>query len=229
MMSATRQLHHECIKVGWGRAHDSVHHAASLDTGNEMCHAHPETGHHLLRGFLFRTACMLSGLLLGWIRPAWLRLQALAACIVQEDTARRKRLVCCITHAFSMDAASQGWPERASQTLCTLDDEVVVHGVVVFLPLDFSGGAVGACGRWLRRSVPAIIHSPATQSARVCARVFGSLAGNACASPSAMGPRVLRVGIHAWTRPCLVSQRHASPACQGETVSEKSRKHQVSA
>src|SRR5262245_20616064 len=122
-----------------------------------MFHENPDTGNHLILGFLCRTEFMISGLFLWLIRTDFLRLKSLEACIFKEDTTRRKRIVFFITNAFIMDASSKGLTEIAYQTLFNIDDEVVFHCVIFFLPLYFSCCSVGSCGRWMRRSVPSII------------------------------------------------------------------------
>src|SRR5215475_13729837 len=131
-MQATRNRHHEIIKVGFGIAQDIVHNAASFDTGNDMFHENPDTGNELILGFLFSTEFMISGLFLWLIGYDVLRFTALEAGIFKEDTARRKRIVFFITNAFIMDASSKGLTEIAYQTLFHIDDEVVFHRVVFF-------------------------------------------------------------------------------------------------
>src|SRR5262249_11163469 len=180
-----------------------------------MFHEDPDTGNYLILDLLLSTACLISLRFLWLIRTDVLRLKSLEACIFQEDTPRRTRLVFFITNAFLMDASSKDVTAIAYQTLCKIDAEGVFHGVVFFLPLSFSCGSVGSCGRCRRRSVPSRMPSTATQRASVWSRCFGALAGNAGASPRAMCQTVLRACIHALTRPGLVSKRNALTSCQG--------------
>jgi hypothetical protein len=112
--------------------------------------------------------------------------KALEARIFKEDTARRKRIAFLITHTFVVDAASKRPTEIAYQTLFKINNEVIFHRVRFFLPLYFSFCSVASCGRWIRRSVPSMMKSTATQHARICSRFFGSLSGNACALPNAI-------------------------------------------
>jgi hypothetical protein len=65
-----------------------VHNAASFDTSNDMFHEDPDTGNHLMLGFLCSTEFMLSGLFLWLIGTNFLRLKSLEACIFKEDTTR---------------------------------------------------------------------------------------------------------------------------------------------
>jgi hypothetical protein len=92
-----------------------------------------------------------------------------------------------------MPASSTCSTEITSQPLCTIDDEGIFHGMVLFFPLYFSWCSVASWGRWTRRSVPAIMQSTATQSARVCSRFFGSLSGSVWAFPHAIFKTRLRV------------------------------------
>src|SRR6266516_3958466 len=190
-MYATSNLHHEIIKVGFGIAQDIVHNTASFDTGNDMFNEDTDTGNHRILGSFFRTEFLLSGLFLRLICTDLRRFKPLEACIFKEDTARRKRVVFFITNAFVMDASSKCLTEIANQTLFNIDDQVVFHRMVFFLPLYFSCCSVASCGRWTRRSVPSMIKSTDTQSARVCSRFFGSLSGNAWAFPNAIFKMIL--------------------------------------
>src|SRR5262249_11004808 len=150
-----------------------------------------DTGNHLILSFLFRTEFVISGFFLRLIGRDLLRFKPLEARIFKEDTARRKCVVFFITNAFVVDASSICLTEVAYTTLFNINNEIIFHRMVFFLPLYFSFCSVGSCGRWMRRSVPSMMKSTDTQSARVCARFFGSLAGKACASPSAICKTVL--------------------------------------
>jgi hypothetical protein len=151
------------------------------------------TGNHLILGFIFSTEFLLSGLFLRLIGRDVLRFKPLEACIFKEDTARRKRVVFFITNAFVVDPSSPCLTEVAYKMLFNINNEIIFHRVVFFLPLYFFCCAVGSCGRWMRRSVPSMMKSTDTQSASVCSRFFGSLSGKACASPSAICKTVLSV------------------------------------
>src|SRR5262249_50579108 len=150
-----------------------------------MFHEDPDTGNHLMLGFLLSTEFMISGLFLWLIGADFLRLKALEACILKEDAARGKRIVFFITNAFIMDVSSQCLAPIAYKALFNIDDEIVFHCMVFFLPLYFSCCSIGSCGRCMRRSVPSIMKSIDTQRASVCSRFLGFLSGNACAFPNA--------------------------------------------
>ncbi len=174
-----------------GIAKDIVHNTAAFDTANDMFNKDTDAGNYLILSFLFRTECLLSGLFLGLIGTDFLRFKSLEARIFKEDTARRKGVVFFIANAFVVDASSKCATEIAYKTLFNIDDEVIFHGMVFFLPLYVSCCSVASVGRWTRRSVPSIMKSTDTQRASVCARFFGSLAGHACAVPNAMCKTVL--------------------------------------
>jgi hypothetical protein len=201
--------------VGCGIAQDIVHNPASFYTCNDRFNEDTDTGNPLILSFIFRPEFMIAGFFLRLRGRDVLRCNPLEARIFQEDTARRKWVVFFIAHAFVVDASSLWWTEVAYTTLFNIHKEIIVHRMVFFLPRYFSLCSVGSGGRWMRRSVPSMMQSTDTQSARVCARFFGALAGKARASPRAMCKTVLRVCLHSLTRPGLVSQRKASTSGRG--------------
>ena len=143
-MQATRNLHHEIIKVGLGIAQDLVHNPASFDPCNDMFNKDTDTRNHRILGLLCRTECLLSGLFLRLIRQDVLKFNPLETRIFQEDTARRERVICCITHAFVVDASRIGATAVAYQTLFKINKEVIFHRVGFFLPRYFSFCSLGS-------------------------------------------------------------------------------------
>jgi hypothetical protein len=111
---------------------DIVNDTASLHTGNNMFHKDTDARNERVLGLLFGTACLLSWFFLQLIGRDMVRFTSLAARILQEDTPRRKRLVFFITHALVMEASSKGVTEVADKTRFTIDDEVVLPGMVFF-------------------------------------------------------------------------------------------------
>src|SRR4029453_3052117 len=136
-----------------------------------------DTGDHLCLGFVVGTQLLSAWFFLWLIGTNMLRVKPLEACIFQEHTTRRKGVAFLITNAFVMHAASNRPTARTHETLFTSNHEVIFHGVGFFLPLYFSFCSMVSCGRWRRRAVPSMMKSTATQSAKVCSRCFGSLAG----------------------------------------------------
>ena len=132
-MQATRNLHHEIIKLGFGIAKDLVNHPAAFDTCNDMFNEDTDTGNHRILGFLFGAQFLAAWFLLRLIRTDLLRFKPLKARIFKEDTARGKRVVFFITNAFVVDASSPCPTEVADQTLFNIDDQVVFHRVGFFL------------------------------------------------------------------------------------------------
>src|SRR5215510_13884022 len=185
-MQATRNLHHEIIEVGFGIAQDIVHNTASFYPCNDMFNKDTDTRNHRILGFIFRTEFLLSGLFLRLIGRDVLRFKPLEARIFKEDTARWKRIIFFITNAFVVDTSRKGATEVAYQTLFNINNKVIFHRVVFFLPLYFSFCSIGSWGRWMRRSVPSMMKSTDTQSASVCSRFCGSLSGKTCAFPNAI-------------------------------------------
>ena len=179
--------------MGCSIAKDIVHNPASLHTGNDMFDEDTDTGDHRVLGFVFGAEFLPSWFFLRLIGQDLVRFKALKAGIFKEHTARRKRIALLITNAFIMDASSKGLAEIAHQTLFKINNEVIFYGMRFFLPLYFSCCSVVSCGRWMRRSVPSIMQSTDRHKASVCSRFFGSLTGNAWASPSAMCKTILSV------------------------------------
>src|SRR5262245_20746666 len=113
----------------------NVHNTASFHTSNNMFNEEPETGNHCILGFVRGTEFFFSGLFLWVIRQDVRRFKPLEAGILQEDTARRKRLVFLITNAFVVDASSKRPTEIAYTPLFNVNNEMVLHGMRFFLPL----------------------------------------------------------------------------------------------
>src|SRR5262249_62079622 len=107
-MEATRNLHHEIIKVGFRIAQDIVHNAAAFDTANDMFHEDSDAGNPLIFGFLLSTEILISRLFLWLLGTDILRFKALKTCIFKEDTAWRKVIILFITISFIMDAYTTG-------------------------------------------------------------------------------------------------------------------------
>jgi hypothetical protein len=101
-MYATRNLHHEIIKVGFRIAKDIVNNPASFYTRNDMFNEDTDTGNHRILGFIFGAELLLSWFFLRLIGTDIVGFKALEACIVKEHTAGRERVVFCITNPFVM-------------------------------------------------------------------------------------------------------------------------------
>src|SRR5215470_9555445 len=92
VVQATRNFHHEIVKVGFGIAKDIMHNPATFHRGNDMFHQDTNTSNHRVFGFVFGTEFVPSWFFLGLIGHDTVRLKALETCILKEDTAWWKRI-----------------------------------------------------------------------------------------------------------------------------------------
>jgi hypothetical protein len=131
-VEATRNLPHEIITLGFRMAKDIVHHTAPFHACDDMFNADTETGDHLVLGFVVGTPLLSSWFFLWLIGTNMIRFKPLEACIFKEHTTRRNGVAFLITNAFVMHASSHRPTEITHETLCKLQNEVILHGMCFF-------------------------------------------------------------------------------------------------
>src|SRR4030095_8194873 len=103
---------------------DQVHNMASFHPGNDMFKEDTNTRNDLVLGFIFGAEFVISWFFLWLIGTDMVWFKSLEACIIKEDTARRKRIIFLIANTFVVDASSKRPAEIAHETLFNVNNEI---------------------------------------------------------------------------------------------------------
>src|SRR5262249_22284680 len=98
----------------------------------DMFNEDTNAGNDLVLGFLFGAEFLISGFFLWLISTDMVGFKSLEACILKEDTARRKCILFLITNTFVVHTSSKRPTEIAHETLFNVNNEVVLHGMRFF-------------------------------------------------------------------------------------------------
>ena len=193
-MPSTSHFHHQIINLGFDITEDILHDMAAFAPSNSMCYQNTTPGNHRVFCCVSGRQCLTSWFFPRLIWPDIVRLIALKTGLLQEDTARRKRLVpqihrdaalgFLVTDAAVMPTAMIRVTEVAHEPFLHSHHEVIVHRMR-FFPLSGVFGFSAPVGRRVRRSVPSMMTSTETQSARIDSRFCGCRSGKSLGSPSA--------------------------------------------
>src|SRR4030095_5081550 len=86
---------------------DQVHNMAAFHHGNDMFNEDTNTGNDLVLGFIFGAEFVISWFFLWLIGTDMVWFKSLEACILKENTVRRKRIIFLITNTFVVNTSSK--------------------------------------------------------------------------------------------------------------------------